>query len=277
MKLRAYFDESQRPSEFLQDPDATVEAGIREHARRRRLGLLLTNADLERLPRVLVDRLLGYRELARTQLRDEQGLGGATTVDVMRSRGFASLTDLGRLFGGEDRDWAELCETHRLAGAKRGPSRGKELWRVPLETVDELSIMFRSTLSVAETAGYLRLAPFQVWGLERMRVLRRCFEGSGTLLRRYRIAEVEQVSALLEALSEPAYDWEAPAGLQPLAYVCATDRLRSSCTRWAARLERILTGVDPLFQTHPLTTLGFQAYAAPVRRSYGALVPPLRD
>jgi hypothetical protein len=134
-------------------------------------------------------------------------------------------------------------------------------WHVPIAVVDDLTAMYRLSLSRVEAAARLRIAPFQINGLQTLGVLRRLFSGSGDFLERYLIRDVDEVVGLLEALSLPCEEACQLGTLRRLSDVYAFEKKWQNAQTWTLHMERVFSGEDPVVQVAPTTDFGFQSFA----------------
>lgn len=256
---------------FFAMPEETVFELLREIMAQARLGRLIsTSGSGYAIPPFVRQSTQALREQAKGRVRNNEGTDSVDLIVRIRERGYASAIDLVRLFGGSERLWSSFLSSGKIRRVTRFQWSGRPTWRVPSEAVDELTIMFRQTLSRDEVAARLRIAPMQVVGLATLGLIKRLFVGYGTLqnrslLSRFRIAEIDELMELLDALAFPMHRVPASREVVPLA-AALTERSSSKQYRaWARAVALVLGGEVPVYQISPLREKGMMAFAIAIK------------
>jgi hypothetical protein len=274
----ALLEGTEQGRRFLQDPEAVAEEAMLLALQRRCGSQLTLDVSVSRLPEFLQSRLKALPNLISGKKRKTLlGLDGHDAAERIRSRGFATVRDLCQLFGGMRRQWIARCDEGRFKGARQARFQGQLTWHVPIAAVDDLTAMYRLSLSRVEAAARLRIAPFQITGLQTLGVLRRLFSGCSEFLERYLIRDVDEVVELLEALSLPCDEASQLGTLRRLSDVYAFEKKWQNAQTWTLHMERVFSGVDPVVQVASTTFFGFQSFAtiAPNERLSKNFVAPI--
>ena len=249
---------------FLRAPDQEIANAIQRHLTSRRTMIIRRKLPFKCLVPMLWEIVSQIRP---TGAKERRNFAITESFDVYRrmsERGFVALADLCLLFGDDLKQWNTRCAGGIFRTAKKVNRRGHPGWRLAIEEVDEIKELYASTLTTEQAAERLRIAPYQVNALVRLRVLRRVFDERRFAFPRYRIQAVDDVIEMLEALAFPVSDVPEHSKFHQLSAVFAYEKENKQCVGWTVRMAAVLCGDIPLYGPVETSKGGLGSFIVPV-------------